>query len=274
MTTASRTSSGTVAPELLLERRDRVLLLTLNRPDSLNALTVSLGEAIRDAITEASGDDAVRAVVVTGAGRGFCSGGDIGFMRDVLAKGGDFEEFRPLIAAGREIALAIAACEKPVIAAVNGAAAGGGMGLALSCDIRWASARAKFAQSYVRLGLHPDWGSLYALPRLIGISRALELIWTGDPVDAAEALRLGIVSRVLPEESLLAETLAFAARLAAGPAETHAEIKRSMREMLGDDLEEVLSWEIDAMKHCWNTHDAREGITAFLEKREPKFEGR
>jgi enoyl-CoA hydratase/carnithine racemase len=274
MTVTDPGSSVSSAPELKSERRGRILLLTLNRPDSMNALTVSLAEAIRDAVMEAAADPDVRVVVLTGAGRGFCSGGDLGFMKGVLERGGDFEEFRPMIAAGREIALGIAACDKPVIAAVNGAAAGGGMGLALSCDIRWASEGAKFAQSYVRIGLHPDWGSLYALPRMVGASRALEMMWTGDPVDAAEALRLGIVSRVLPAESLLPEALDFAQRLAAGPAETYAEIKRSMREMLGDDLEEVLSWEIDAMKHCWNTRDAREGIEAFLEKRAAKFEGR
>ncbi|HEX7078097.1 MAG TPA: enoyl-CoA hydratase-related protein [Candidatus Eisenbacteria bacterium] len=270
--TASPVSAA--ASEVLLERRGRVLLVTLNRPDSLNALTVSMREPLRVAFADAASDRDVRAVVLTGAGRGFCSGGDIAFMKEVLEKGGDFASFRPLVAAGRDIALAIAACDKPVIAAVNGAAAGGGMGLALSCDVRWASEKAKFAQSYVRLALHPDWGSLYALPRMVGASRALEMMWTGDPVDAAEALRLGIVSRVLPDASLLAETVAFAERLAQGPSETYAEIKRSVREVMGSDLEEVLSWEIDAMEHCWNTRDAREGIAAFLEKRAAKFEGR
>jgi len=157
---------------------------------------------------------------------------------------------------------------------VNGAAAGGGMSLALACDIRWASEKAKFAQSFVRIALHPDWGSLYTLPRMVGTSKALELMWTGDLVDAPEALRLGIVSRVLPPETLLPETLQFAERLATGPARAIAEIKRSVRGALGYTLEQALRHEIEAQERCWNSRDAREGFAAFLAKREPRFEGR
>jgi 2-(1,2-epoxy-1,2-dihydrophenyl)acetyl-CoA isomerase len=172
------------------------------------------------------------------------------------------------------VALSIRSCPKPVIAAVNGAAAGGGMGLALSCDIRWASEKAKFAQSFAKIGLHPDWGSVYALPRLVGASRALEMMWTGDPVDAGEALRLGIVSRVLPPEQLLPETLAFAARLADGAGLALAEIKRSAQAALSLSLEGALEREIAVQERCWNSRDAKEGIASFLEKRAPKFEGR
>jgi len=261
-------------PEILSERRDRVALITLNRPDTLNALVGDMREALRDALQDAGRDPEVGAVVVTGTGRGFCSGGDVKFMEEVMSRGGRFEEFRPLVEAGREVVRAIHAIEKPVIAAVNGAAAGGGMGLALSCDIRWASDRARFAQSFARIGLHPDWGSLHALPRLAGPSRALELMWTGDLIDAAEALRLGIVSRVLPQDSLLPETLAFADRLARGPSVALAEIKRSVRASMSMTLEETLMREIEAQERCWNTHDAREGIGAFREKRAPRYEGR
>ena len=259
---------------VLLERHGRVLLVTLNRPDVLNALVIDMRQALRDAFDDAARDPEVRAVVLTGAGRGFCSGGDIPFMKEVMESGARFEDFRPLVAAGREVALAIHRCGKPVIAAVNGAAAGGGMGLALMCDTRWASEKAKFAQSFARIGLHPDWGSLYALPRLVGAARALELMWTGDPVDAAEALRIGLVTRVLPHESLLPETLAFAERLARGPAVALAQIKRSVWNSLGYDLEQSLAREIDAQEQCWNTRDSKEGVAAFLEKREAKFEGR
>jgi 2-(1,2-epoxy-1,2-dihydrophenyl)acetyl-CoA isomerase len=213
-------------------------------------------------------------VVVTGAGRAFSAGGDIAFMKSVFDRGGNFEDFEPLVGGGPGVVRAIAACEKPVIAAVNGAAAGGGMSVALACDIRWCSDRARFGQSFVKLGLHPDWGSLYTLPRLVGASRALEWMWTGDLVDAAEALRTGLVSRVLPGDQLLAETLSFAGRLAAGPALAIREIKRSVRESLGYTLEQALARELTSQERCWKTQDAREGITSFLEKREPRFEGR
>ena len=259
---------------VLVERHGRVLLVTLNRPDVLNALVVEMRQSLVDAFNEAARDHEVGVVVLTGAGRGFCSGGDIPYMKEVMEAGGRYEDFRPLVAAGREVALAIHRCGKPVIAAVNGAAAGGGMGLALMCDTRWASDKAKFAQSFARLGLHPDWGSLYTLPRLIGAARALELMWTGDLVDAAEALRIGLVTRVIPHDNLLPETLAFAERLARGPAVALAQIKRSVWDSLGYDLEQSLAREIDAQETCWNTRDSKEGVTAFLEKREAKFEGR
>ncbi len=148
------------------------------------------------------------------------------------------------------------------------------MSLALACDVRWASEKARFAQSFARIGLHPDWGSLYRLPRLVGASRAMELMWTGDLMDAAEALHLGIVSRVLPADRLLEETLAFAERLALGPAVAIAEIKRSVRSALGYTLEQALEREIEAQERCWNTRDAREGFSAFLAKRDPRYEGR
>ena len=261
-------------PEIQVERRGRVALITLNRPDSLNALSVEMRQPLLEAFRHASRDDGVGAIVVTGAGRGFSSGGDITFMQSVMEKGGRWEDFRALVDSGRDLLLALDEIEKPVIAAVNGAAAGGGMSLALACDIRWASEKAKFAQSFVRIALHPDWGSVYTLPRLIGQSRALELMWTGDLLDAAEALKLGLVSRVLPPERLLEETLHFADQLAGGPATALAEIKRSVRASLGYTLEQALRREIEAQERCWNSRDAREGFAAFLGKREPRFEGK
>lgn len=260
--------------DVLVERRDGVALVTLNRPDSLNALVGDMRPELREAFEGAGRDPEVRAIVVTGAGKGFCSGGDIKFMEEIMRNGGRFEDFRPLLLAGRDVVLAIHGTDKPVIAAVNGAAAGAGMNLALACDIRWASEKAKFAESFARLGLHPDWGGIYALPRLVGASRALELMWTGDPMDAAEALRTGIVSRVLAPEALLPETLAFADRIARGPAVAIGEIKRSVRASRHSSLEQVLDREIEAQERCWNTRDCREGLAAFLEKRAPRYEGR
>jgi 2-(1,2-epoxy-1,2-dihydrophenyl)acetyl-CoA isomerase len=138
----------------------------------------------------------------------------------------------------------------------------------------WAAEGARFGQSFVKIGLHPDWGALYTLPRLVGVSRALELMWTGDLIDAAEAARIGIVSRVLPADRLAPELLDFAARLARGPAVALAEIKHSVRESLGYSLEEALARELSAQERCWGTADAKEGFRAFFEKRDPKFEGR
>jgi 2-(1,2-epoxy-1,2-dihydrophenyl)acetyl-CoA isomerase len=259
---------------ILRERRDGVLLLTLNRPDVLNALDAAMGAALAEGLREAADDDAVGAVVITGAGRAFCSGGDIEIMKQVMAAGARWEDFADVVTGGRDVALAARDCPQPVIAAVNGAAAGGGMGLALACDVRWASDTAKFAQAFVKLGLHPDWGSLRALPRLVGPSRALELMWTGDAVGAEEALRIGLVGRVLPAASLLEETMAFATRLAQGPRVALTEIKRSVQAVADTSLGQSLDREVASQEQCWNTRDAKEGIAAFLEKRPPKFGGR
>jgi 2-(1,2-epoxy-1,2-dihydrophenyl)acetyl-CoA isomerase len=261
-------------PEVLVERRDRVALLTLNRPDVLNALSVSMAEALTEAVEAASASPEVRVVVITGQGRAFCSGGDIAFMKKVVDQGGRFEDFQPLVGAGPGVARAIMLSPKPVLAAVNGVAAGGGMSIALACDARWAAEDARFGQSFVRIGLHPDWGAVYTLPRIVGVARALELMWTGDLIDAAEAQRIGIAGRVLPPERLLPELLEFAARLSRGPAVALAEIKHSVRDSLGFSLEEALAQELSAQERCWGTADAREGFRAFLEKREAKFEGR
>lgn len=261
-------------PELLVERRGPVALLTLNRPDVLNALSPSIAVALTEAVEAAGRTPEVRAIVITGEGRAFSSGGDIGFMKNVVDHGGRFEDFEPLVGGGPGVVRAIMHSDKPVLAAVNGVAAGGGMSLALACDVRWAAEGARFGQSFVKIGLHPDWGAVYTLPRLVGLSRALEMMWTGDLFDAAEAERIGVVSRVLTAERLLPEMLDFAGRLARGPAVALAEIKHSARESLGCTLEEALARELSAQERCWGTADAREGFAAFLEKREPKFKGR
>jgi len=261
-------------PEVLVERRGAVALLTLNRPDVLNALSVSMAEALAETIEAQSRTADVRVIVITGEGRAFSSGGDIAFMKNVVDRGGRFEDFQPLVGGGPAVVRAILHSDRPVLAAVNGVAAGGGMSLALACDVRWAAEGARFGQSFVKIGLHPDWGAVYTLPRIAGVSRALELMWTGDLIDAAEAQRIGIVSRVLPAERLLPELLEFAARLARGPAVALAEIKHSVRESLGYSLEEALARELSAQERCWGTTDAKEGFRAFLEKREAKFQGR
>ena len=259
---------------LLYETKDGIATLTLNRPDRLNALGDTLREDLQDAVTRASEDADVRVIVVTGAGKGFCAGGDVKAMNERREKGAD----RPLmekVAPGRDrTVLALRDAPKPVIAAVNGAAAGAGMNLALACDIRLASTAAKFAQAFVRRGLHPDWGGTYFLPRVVGLAKAAELIWTGEVIDAQEALRLGIVSAVHSPEELMAATYGLAGRIAAGPPIAIRLAKRSLYHNIECDLRQALEFETFAQNICFETEDAREGIRAFVEKRAPAFHGK
>ena len=259
---------------LLYEVKDGIATLTLNRPERLNALGDTLRDDLQDAVTRASEDEAVRVMIVTGAGKGFCAGGDVKAMAERKASGGE----RPLgekVAPGRDrTVLALRDAPKPVIAAVNGAAAGAGMNLALACDIRLASTEAKFAQAFVRRGLHPDWGGTYFLPRVVGVAKAAELIWTGEIINAAEAKRLGIVSDVVPPEELIGAARALAGKIAAGPPIAIRLAKRAIYHNLECDLRQALEFETFAQNICFETEDAREGIRAFVDKRAPAFRGR
>ena len=259
---------------LIYEVKDSIATLTLNRPDRLNALGGSLRDDLHDAITRSAADPDVRVMIITGAGKGFCSGGDVKAMSE--AKEGRRE--RPLmekIAPGRDrTLLAMRDAPQPIIAAVNGAAAGAGMNLALGCDIRLASTAAKFSQAFVKRGLHPDWGGTYFLPRVVGMAKACELIFTGAVIDAAEALRLGIVSQVLPPEELLPAAQALARAIAAGPPIAIRLAKRGLYRNAESDLRTALEYETFAQNTCFETEDATEGIKAFVEKRAPQFKGR
>ncbi len=216
----------------------------------------------------------MRVIVITGAGKGFCSGGDVKAMNE--AKEGRRE--RPLgekIAPNRDLTLlAMRDAPQPIIAAINGAAAGAGMNLALGCDIRIASTAAKFSQAFVKRGLHPDWGGTYFLPRVVGMAKAAELIFTGELIDAQEALRLGIVSQVVPPEELMGAVGQLARKIAAGPPVAIRLAKRSLYDNAERDLKSSLERETFSQNIASETEDAREGIRAFVEKRDPKFQGR
>lgn len=257
---------------ILLRTADGVGTLTLNRPEKLNAFAGTMRHEVADALDELERDPAVRVIVITGAGRAFCAGAEIGYMAELIARR-DVEAMAALVEAGRRVVTTIRASAKPVIASINGAAAGGGANLALACDLRIASDQARLGQTFNRIGLHPDWGGTYFLPRLVGPAKALELFWTADMIDAAECLRLGLVNRVVPHAALAEETMALARTLAAKPPLALALAKRAVYASGERTLTQMLDYELDAQLRCFESGDAAEGITAFLEKRAPAFGG-
>ena len=259
---------------LIYEVRERIATLTLNRPDRLNALNDALRDDMYDAITKAAADPSVGALIVTGAGRGFCSGGDVKGMSE-RNDAGEGKNLGERMAPKRDrIILALQDCPKPIIAAVNGAAAGAGMNLALACDLRIASSTAKFSQAFVKRGLHPDWGGTYFLPRVVGTAKACELIFTGDTIDAAQALELGILNAVAAPEELMTKARELAAKIAAGPPVAIALAKRAIYHNEHVDLRAALEFETFAQNISRETEDAKEGVKAFIEKRAAVFKGR
>jgi 2-(1,2-epoxy-1,2-dihydrophenyl)acetyl-CoA isomerase len=253
------------------ERDDGIGIITLDRPEKLNAFAGRMRQEVAEAVTAAAQDEAVRVLVITGAGRAFCAGADVGYMQEVIARG-DWQSAQGLVDAGRQVVSAVRAVSKPVIASVNGAAAGGGANLALSCDIRIASDRASIGQTFGRLGLHPDWGGTYFLPRLVGPAKALELIFSAEMLNADEAARLGIFNWVVPHDDLVAETEGYARMLAATPPLALALAKRAVNASLENTLDDQLALELEHQLECFRSPEAREGFAAFLEKRRPTFQ--
>jgi 2-(1,2-epoxy-1,2-dihydrophenyl)acetyl-CoA isomerase len=256
------------APVVLTACEAGVLTLTLNRPEVLNGLTDEVLDGVAAGCHDAAGDDAVRVVVITGAGRGFCSGQDLrsGFgAGDADVRGHLHGHYIPMIRAIRDL-------EKPVIASVNGVAAGAGMSLALAADFRVAGESATFIQAFVRIGLVPDAGSSYFLPRLVGTAKALELAMLGETIDSAEALRVGLVHRMVPDEDLSRATHDLAARLARGPRSAGL-IKRLINQSLDHDLDSQLAREEEAQVLAAESDDFTVGVAGFISKHTPEFTG-
>ena len=257
---------------ILTTESEGILTITLNRPEKLNAFIGHMRRDLAEALEHAGSDRNVRVVILTGAGRAFSAGGDIAFMAELMQRR-DAEEFARILGAGRRVILAIRQMTKPVIGSINGPASGAGCNLALACDLRVASSTATFCQSFAKVGLHPDWGGSYFLPRLVTPNKACEMFFLGEPIDAAEANRLGIVNQVVAPEELEAATLELAARLRAAPPIALAAAKHAVYMSQSAELEEMLRYETEVQMRCFQSDDCHEGVRAFLEKREPKFTG-
>jgi enoyl-CoA hydratase/carnithine racemase len=261
-----------MATNLQVEIADGIAIMTLNRPEKLNAFTAEMLHGLVAALDECEAREDVRVAILTGAGRGFCSGGDVGGM-------GAAADNRPHVTKARiwnEIQAFPKRCarfEKPLLAAVNGVATGGGMDLALACDIRLAAKSARFAETYAKIGLLPGGGGAYFLPRIVGQARALELLWTADFIDADQALAIGLVNHVYPDDTLMAETMALARRIAAMPPLSVRLIKRAVAQGLSTDMATAFDLISSHIAVARAGHDHPEAIAAFREKRTGNYEG-
>jgi 2-(1,2-epoxy-1,2-dihydrophenyl)acetyl-CoA isomerase len=252
---------------------DGVAELTLSRPEVLNSFTIPMARELQRAIAQAAADPSVRAVLLTGAGRAFCAGQDLAEAVPPDASAGPpIEEivrssYNPLVRAIRQL-------EKPVVCAVNGVAAGAGANLALACDIVIAADNASFIQAFSKIGLIPDTGGTFILPRLVGLARATGLAFLGDKLSAQDAQTMGLIWRVVPRDQLMDEARSLARQLATQPTRGFALTKRAFNAALTNDLGEQLELEAELQAEAAATHDFGEGVAAFMEKREPRFEGR
>ncbi|MBN1374944.1 MAG: enoyl-CoA hydratase/isomerase family protein [Dehalococcoidia bacterium] len=263
---------------IVVEVEDGIAVLTLNRPDKLNALNPAILHEMTKALKDMNEDEAVKALIMTGNGKAFCSGADLSappYGTDKNQEGiGRAERTTPFVSFGYAIQQ-IDRFTKPVIAAVNGIAAGGGLAYALAADIRIASEQASFSAIFVKRGLVPDCGVSYYLPRLVGVSRALEMMWTGNKVDAREAERIRIVNHVVPHDELMKSAREFAKQLTTGPSLSIEMSKRmAYASLKADSVMTQMAMEDFMQQVCRESEDAQEGIMSFLEKRPAKFKGK
>ncbi len=266
---------------LIAERHDGVLNLTLNQPDKLNALSDQMIAGLLEQLSRAAHDTEVRCVVLSGAGRGFCSGGDVSRMRDRNEGGGSgktgeqtVEQRIAGLRRAEDVSLLLHELPKPTIAAINGAAAGAGLGIALACDLRIAADSARLVTAFARVGFSGDFGGTWLMTRLVGPARAKEFYFLADPIEANQALALGLVHRVVPAASLMAEAGALAKRIASGPAIAYGYMKANINAALTADLRTLLDREAVGQTLTGRTEDHKDAVKAFMEKRQPTFKGR
>lgn len=259
---------------LLTEKKNGVGIITLNRPDKLNAFSDELTFQLQDALKEMEKDKEVRAIILTAAGRGFCAGQDLQ-SRSIAQEMGERpslgdsirRRYNPIVIKLRRI-------EKPIIAAVNGVAAGAGASIAFACDYRIVTDKVNFIQSFTKVGLIPDSGATFILTRLVGLTKAFELMLSADKLSAEEALNLGIINKIVGEDDLMKEAMALAEKLAAGPTKAFGLTKRAVNRAVFDDLEELLEYEASLQEIAGRSDYFAEGVKAFVEKRTPQYTGK
>jgi len=256
---------------IILEKADGIATITLNRPDKMNALNQDMADELLSAINDVSDDGGVKVVILTGAGRAFCAGGDVDSPMFSVTNAGEAKE---MVEQFGSVTLALSNLTKPAIAAINGIAAGGSCGYALACDMIIAAENAKFIMPYVNVAVHPDCGCSYFLPRAVGVAKACELIFTAGLIDAKEAERIGLVNKVVPADQLGTVTRGLASKIAQGPPIALSLAKASIHQGMSMDLASVLEMEARAGAITLLSEDCKEGSKAFMEKRSPQFKGR
>jgi enoyl-CoA hydratase/carnithine racemase len=255
---------------ILMEKKEHIAIVTLNRPERMNAVNAIMSKELMSAFSDVGEDNMVRVVIVTGAGRGFCSGGDV----TTFVGGSEHSEEERDWIHGATIIRKLREIPKPTIAMVNGPAVGGGCALALTCDLRIGSEKARFMNAFVRVGLASGWGGPWLYPRMMGLGKALEILFTGDFLEAKEAERIGVLNRLVPAEKLQTETMLMARKIASGPPLAIQDTKLQIYEGLMTVLETALRRSDMGEYYTVTTEDHREGVRAFLEKRSPVFKGR
>lgn len=271
MTTGNRQSA--VGNAVLVDTSDHVGTITLNRPDKMNALTVAMMGELMEALSAMSANADVRCIILTGAGRAFCAGADVGLLQS-LRESGDEDTGRRLVDSARAFHAVIRAAPQPVIGALNGVAAGGGANIALGCDLRIAADTASIGQVFAKLGLHPDYGGSYFVTRMLGTARAMELFLSAEMVNADRLLQLGLVNRVVPSQQLADAARRWGAQIAAAPPLAVRLMKQNVYRATDASLDEMLDHELEAQLALFRSDDFREGLEAFFAKRQPRFTGR